>query len=144
MRLVVGQDQIVAQFVSRLIPFEEGDFGPCVALGVDQNGELIGGFVFNNWSPGAGVVEVSIAGVDHRWLNRSVLFAAFTYPFDQLGCQMVCSRTPARLKPAIRIARAYGFRQITIPRLFGRNEDGVISTLTVEDWRANGFHKENN
>jgi RimJ/RimL family protein N-acetyltransferase len=143
MKLVIGQDKIVAQLVSRLIPFEEGDFSPCVALGVDRGGELIGGFVFNNWSPEAGVIEVSIAGVDRRWLDRSILFAAFAYPFEQLGCQMVCSRTPARLKPALRIARAYGFKQVTIPRLFGRDEDGIISTLTVEDWRANGFHKEN-
>jgi RimJ/RimL family protein N-acetyltransferase len=143
MRLVIGQDAIVSSFVSSLIPFEAGDFGQCTTVGVDRGGCLIGGFVFNNWSPGAGVIEVSFAGIDKRWLTRQVLFAAFTYAFDQLGCQVVCSRTPASLKHAARIAHAYGFKQVTVPRLFGRNEDGILSTLTVEDWRANGFHKEN-
>lgn len=142
--LVVGSDAIVARFVASLITFEPGfDFGECTAVGVDHDGHLIGGFVFNNWSPAAGVIEVSFAGIGRRWLTRSVLYAVFAYAFDQLGCQMVCSRTPARLKHAARIARAYGFCQVTIPRLFGRDEDGIISTLTAEDWRSNGFHKEN-
>lgn len=143
MRLVIGQDAIVSRFVGSLIPFEVGEFDECVTVGVDRDGELIGGFVFNNWSPEAAVIEVSFAGIDKRWLTRQVLFAAFTYAFDQLGCQMVCSRTPASLKHAVRIAHAYGFKQVTVPRLFGRNEDGILSMLTVEDWRANGFHKEN-
>lgn len=143
MRLVIGQDAIVSRFVSSLIPFEAGEFGECATVGVDRGGHLVGGFVFNNWSPDAAVIEVSFAGIDKHWLTRQVLFAAFAYPFNQLGCQMVCSRTPASLKRAARIARAYGFRQVTVPRLFGRDEDGILSTLTVEDWRANGFHKEN-
>ena len=144
MRLVVGHDDVVARFVASLIPFEPGlDFGDCTALGVDNDGMLVGGFVFNNWSREAGVIELSFAGIDRRWLSRPILYVVFSYAFDQLGCQMVCSRTPARLKRAARIARAYGFRQVTIPRLFGRTEDGIISTLTAEDWRANGFHKEN-
>jgi hypothetical protein len=42
-----------------------------------------------------------------------------------------------------RIARAYGSKQVTVPLLFGSTEDGIISTLTIEDWRANRFHKEN-
>lgn len=143
MKLVIGEDKGVARFVAGLITFERGDFGECVGIGVDRDGELIGGFVFHNWSPDAGVIEVSFAGIDGRWLTRPVLHGVFSYAFDQLGCQMVCSRTPATLRRAARIARAYGFKQVTIPRLFGRTEDGIISTLTVEDWRANGFHKEN-
>lgn len=144
MKLVIGHDEIVARFVDALIPFGRGrGFGECSAIGVDRDGELIGGFVFHDWSPEAGVVEISFAGIDRRWLTRLVLYGAFSYVFDQLGCQMACSRTPASLRHAARICRAYGFRQVTVPRLFGRNEDGIISTLTVEDWRANGFHKEN-
>lgn len=144
MRLVIGQDEIVASFVDALIPWGQGrGFGACTAVGADQDGKIVGGFVFNNFDPEAGVIEVSFAGIGKRWLNRSLLYAAFSYVFDQLGCQMALSRTPAHLGHAVRICRAYGFKQVTVPRLFGRHEDGVVSTLTVEDWRANGFHKEN-
>lgn len=144
MKPVYGCDEVVAKLVASLIPAAARGFGTdFTAIGVDHEGVLVGGFVFHNWSPEAQVIEISHAGTDRRWLSRRTLYAAFSYVFDGIGCQMAIAQTPARLKHAVRIARAYGFRQVTIPRLFGRGEDGIISTLTVEDWRANGFHKEN-
>lgn len=144
MRLVYRNDAAVADFVASLIPWcTERGFAECRAIGVAHGDRLVGGFVFNEYSPEFGVIELSFAGTDKRWLTRPVLYAMFSYVFDGIGCQMACSRTPARLSAAIRITRAYGFKQVTVPRLFGRDQDGIISTLTVEDWRANGFHKEN-
>ncbi|MGE0147464.1 MAG: N-acetyltransferase [Parvibaculaceae bacterium] len=144
MDLVYGRNDEVAAFVASLIPFcAARGFGECAALGVARRGRLVGGFVFHDYAPEFGVVELSFAAADRRWLTRPVLYAAFSYVFDGLGCQMACSRTPAGLGHAVRICRAYGFRQQRVPRLFGRGEDGILSTLTVEDWRANGFHKEN-
>lgn len=145
MKPVYGQDEPVAKLVASLIPqiASHGFGSDFTAIGVDHQGRLVGGFIFSHWSPEAGTIEISYAGTDRRWLTRPVLYAAFSYVFDGIGCQMALARTPARLGHAVRIARAYGFRQVTIPRLFGRTEDGVISTLTAEDWRSNGFHKEN-
>lgn len=144
MRLVYGHNEPVARFVASLIPHcRERGFGECTAIGVADGDRLVGGFVFNEWSPDFGVIELSFAGTDRRWLTRPVLYGMFSYVFDEIGCQMACSRTPASLKHAVRICRAYGFQQVTVPRLFGRDEDGIVSTLTVEDWRTNGFHKEN-
>ena len=143
MRPVYGQDEVVAKLVASLIPAAARGFGAdFTAIGVDHEGELVGGFVYTGWTPEAGTIEISYAGTNRRWLTRPVLHAAFSYVFDGIGCQMAIARTPSRLAHATRIARAYGFKQVTIPRLFGRREDGVISTLTAEDWRSNGFHKE--
>jgi hypothetical protein len=144
MSLVYGCDDRVARFVAARIPHcAERGFGECIAIGVMRDDGLVGGFVFHDWSPEAGVIELSFAGTDKRWLTRPVLYGMFSYVFDDIGCQMACSRTPASLTHAVRIAAAYGFKQVIVPRLFGCDEDGIISTLTVEDWRANGFHKEN-
>lgn len=145
MRPIYGQDQAVATLVASLIPHVApyGFGGNFTAIGVDHDGELVGGFIFSHWSPEAGTIEISYAGTNRRWLTRRTLYAAFSYVFDGIGCQMAIARTPARLKHAVRIVHAYGFKQLTIPRLFGRHEDGIVSTLTAEDWRANGFHKEN-
>jgi hypothetical protein len=141
-RLIYGNDKTVAAFVASLIPFG-GDrgFSDNTAIGVAHEDQLVGGFVFHDWSPEFGVIELSFAGVDRRWLTRPVLYGMFSYVFNDLKCQMACSRTPASLKHAIRMTRAYGFNQVTVPRLFGRGEDGIISTLTVEDWQSNGFHR---
>jgi RimJ/RimL family protein N-acetyltransferase len=142
MRPVYGQDEAVARLVASLIPAAAHGFSAFTAMGVDHGGVLVGGFVFANWSPEAGTIEISYAGIDRRWLTRPVLYAAFSYVFDGIGCQMAIAQTPARLQHAVRIARAYGFKQVTIPRLYGRDQDGIISTLTAEEWRSNGFHKE--
>jgi RimJ/RimL family protein N-acetyltransferase len=142
--LVYGHDDEVATLVAALIDgCERSDFGDCTAIGVAGDERLIGGFVFHNYNPVTSVMEISFAGMGRGWLSRTVLYAAFSYVFDELGCQLAVSRTPAGLKHALRIARAYGFEQVRVPRLFGRYEDGIISTLTAEAWRANGFHKEN-
>jgi RimJ/RimL family protein N-acetyltransferase len=143
MRPVYGNDEAVAMLVSALIEdCDREDFGDCTAIGVTDGARLVGGFVFHNYNPKTGVIEISFAGNDRRWLTRPVLYAAFSYVFDQLGCQLAVARTPAGLKNAVRIIRAYGFEQVTVPRLFGRSMDGIISALTAEAWRANGFHKE--
>lgn len=145
MKPVYGQDEAVAKLVASLVPHvaRHGFGGNFTAIGVDHDGELVGGFIFSHWSPEACTIEISYAGINRRWLTRRTLYAAFSYVFDGIGCQMAIARTPASLKHAVRIVHAYGFKQVTIPRLFGRHEDGIVSTLTAEDWRTNGFHKEN-
>ncbi|MBK1870077.1 N-acetyltransferase [Taklimakanibacter albus] len=142
---IYGQDDTVAKLVASLIPHvADHGFGEnFTAIGVDHEDELVGGFVFSHWSPDAGTIEISYAGTNRRWLTRPVLYAAFSYVFDGIACQMAIARTPASLQHAVRIVRAYGFKQVTIPRLFGPDQDGIVSTLTAEDWRKNGFHKEN-
>ncbi|WP_162914452.1 N-acetyltransferase [Taklimakanibacter lacteus] len=142
MRLIHGNDDTVAAFVASRIPFcAARGFGPNRAIGVARGDQVVGGFVFHDYAPEFGVIEMSFASADRRWLTRPVLYHVFSYVFDGIGCQMACSRTPASHLSALRITRAYGFRQVTVPRLFGCREDGVISTLTAEDWKSNGFHR---
>ena len=142
MRLIYGNDATVAAFVASRIPFcAARGFDQYSAIGVARDEQLVGGFVFHDYVPEFGVIELSFASADPRWLTRPVLYGVFSYVFDAMGCQMACSRTPASLRPALRMVRAYGFKQVTVPRLFGREEDGIISTLTVEDWKSNGFHR---
>jgi hypothetical protein len=143
-RLIFGNDETVAAFVASRVPFcAARGFDQYSAIGVARDEQLVGGFVFHDYAPEFGVIELSFGSVDPRWLTRSVLYGVFSYVFDEMGCQMACSRTPASYRSALRMVRVYGFKQVTVPRLFGRNEDGIISTLTVEDWKSNGFHKEN-
>ncbi len=144
MRLIYGNDETVAAFVASRIPLcAVRGFNQCTAIGVARDERIVGGFVFHDYAPECDVIEMSFASSDRRWLTRSILYHVFSYVFDDLGCQMACARTPAGRGPVLRMARAYGFKQVRVPRLFGRREDGVISTLTVEDWKSNGFHKEN-
>lgn len=119
-------------------PFER----PYTTMGVFEGETLVAVVVYNNFHPEAGTIEFHGAGITPRWLSRHVLKAMFSYPFEQIGCQMVVTRNSANNKRLHRQLKAYGFKHVTIPRLRGRDEAESIFWLTEEAWRANGFHKE--
>lgn len=118
-------------------------FGNAVALGVfDENYQLAGATVFHNWEPKAGVIEMSSASVSKRWLSRAVLQRIFDYVFDDCGCQMAVMRVSERNTAMVRIARAYGFSEVLIPHLRGKNHAEYIFTFTEDDWLASRFNRK--
>lgn len=127
----------------RVWPGKSKSFPECMAVGVFDDQKPMGVLLWHDWDPDAGTMEFSAAADDRRWLSRKSLMAIFGYAFEHVGCQMVVCRTSAadRQKHLHRIFRAYGFDEFRIPRLFGRDEDGMVYTLTEEKWRSNGFHK---
>lgn len=120
-------------------------FGPCTTMGVFQGPKIVAVMVFHSWDQQAGVIEISGAAETSRWLTKPVLFEMHAYPFDQLKCQMIAMRTSERNhrdeRGLQRMLKSYGYTTTKIPRLYGRDEAGIIHCLTEEDWRANGFHK---
>ena len=113
------------------------------SLGVFNGSELLGVMVFHNWVPEAGVIEVSGAAISARWLTRPVLYALFSYVFDQIGCQALVMRVAPENTRIQRILRAYGYEETRIRRLRGRHQDELVFVLYDDVWRANGFHREN-
>lgn len=112
------------------------------SMGVILDNELIASLVYHNFDRKAGVIEISAASITPRWLTRPVLKAMFSYPFEELGCQMVVLRVSERNTRLMRILTAYSFDHVTVPRLRGRDEAERIFFLTDDAWRSNGFHKE--
>ena len=143
LRYVFDQPEIVANCVALLIPHcRARGFGKCSAIGIiDEDGKLIGGLVYHNLDPEAGVIEISGAAVHPRWLTRETIRIMYTYPFHQLGVQMIVQRTPADDTRLLRQLAAYDYMFIKVPRMFGRERDGVLCLLTREDWESNRFNK---
>jgi len=110
-------------------------------MAVYEDNHLLAVMVYHNWDPKAGVIEISGAAESPRWLTRQTLQSLYSYPFDGLGCQIVVQRNAASNKRVNGILSRLGFRGHRIPRLRGRNEDEIIWTLTVEDWRASAHVK---
>lgn len=131
-----GFDQRVAEWVAEQL-FPGRDFGRCKAIGwTDEHNGLIAGTVFHNWEPAAGVIELSSAAIDSRWLTRRVINEMFGYVFETCGCQLAVMRVSVRNKRMCSIARRFGFTGTLIRRLRGKDEDETIFTLTVEEWMA--------
>jgi RimJ/RimL family protein N-acetyltransferase len=137
-RYVFDQHSLVADFVARMIPHVRHGFGNCTAIGVvNDDDELIAGVVYHHHSPEDGTIAMSGAALSgFQWLTRGMLRVMYEYPFLQLRCQMVIMNVPASNRRLLRQLAAGGYRFVTLPRLFGREEDGVYCCLTEEDWRA--------
>lgn len=142
--LAYGFDEPVADFVCRHFPGGERGFGTCRAIGFVENGILIGGTVYHRYDPEAGVIEMSTVATTPRWLTPKVLHAIFAYPFEQIGVQMVLLQVAPTNERMRNIAKRFGFDEYRIPRLRGRDEDGMIYTLTDDQWRETRFERLRN
>jgi RimJ/RimL family protein N-acetyltransferase len=133
-------DEDVARFVATLVPHCARGFAKCKTIGIlAADGRLIGGLVYHNYDPEAEIMEISGAATDPRWLTRPTLRRMFEYPFIECGCQLVVMRVPVTNERLLRQLAAYNFSFTLLPRLFGRELDGVIATLTDDAWLANKF-----
>jgi hypothetical protein len=139
---VYGQDEIVAHAVAQMIPdCRVRGFGPCKAIGViDESGTLIAGIVYHNYHPEAGVIEMSLAALPNaQWRTRETLRRMYAYPFEQIGVQMVMHMTAASDERVLRQLATIGYMLVTVPRLLGRDRDGVLCLFTREAWEECKF-----
>lgn len=139
MRLIYGQTERVAAWVAAHIDGCDRGFGDCTAIGVERD-ELIAGIVYHNWHPEAGVIEVSGAAIDKRWIRRDILAGLFEYPFS--FCQMIVAHQDKDNRTR-RMFKALGADEYVIPRLRGRDRDGYITTITAEQWAQSRFNARN-
>ena len=128
----------MAAWCSEMIWGNDGvnnDFGECVTMAVLTDSDLIAVVVFHNWNEETGVIEITGASTTARWLTKGIIRAIYGYVFDLAECQMVVQRQSENNKRIIKILRRFGFDEIRIPRLRGRNEDELMFTMTEEHWR---------
>jgi RimJ/RimL family protein N-acetyltransferase len=138
MQLIYGQDEAVCRFVNDRI---DETFTPksCAAVGViNSDGALVAGWVWHNYNPDCGTLEFSGASITAKWMTRAILQELFAYAFANV--QMVVTRNGADNTRLHRQLAAFGFRRYDIERLFGRDSDGVVWTLTDDDWKASRFY----
>ncbi|CDZ50418.1 GNAT family N-acetyltransferase [Neorhizobium galegae] len=120
-------DARVADFVSRLVnkPFVP----PFTAMGVERDGEVVGGAVFNVFE-GADI-HVSVAG---RGFSREFLTSVGDYVFRQLACERmtVITEQPS----VVRIAEKLGGEiEGLIRNHFGRDRDAILVGILKDDWK---------
>ena len=144
LRYITGQDGAVARFVAQLIPHcDRRGFPKGVeAIGVLDDGQLVAGLVYYWHNPVSGTIEMAAAALRGRyWLSRAIVERAFNHAFGRRGCQMVIMRVRADNGPLLKRLAAFGFDRYHIPRLYGRNADGVICTLTIDQWAVHPLNR---
>jgi hypothetical protein len=144
LRYVYDQSELVAHAVAKMIPHLHGrPFGKCKAIGIiDEQGRMIAGLVYHNWLPEAGVIDLSVAALPGTgWLTRETVWRMYAYPFVDAGVQMVSHLVPADALHSQRQLAVLGCKLIDIPRIFGRERDGMLALLTREVWESSKFHR---
>ena len=84
---IYGQDAKVLDFMAKHLPdckFSGGEN----TLGVESNGELSAGVVFEGYTGSS--ISIHVAALEGKlWLSKEFLFRVFAYPFLQLECNRV-------------------------------------------------------
>jgi RimJ/RimL family protein N-acetyltransferase len=139
---IFGHDEVIANFVAQFIPeCRERGFGKCRAIGIADETGLLAGLVYKNYQPELGTIEISAGALpETNWYSRRTIQIMHEYPFQQCGCQMVIITTMADNMIVQRILAAIGYKFYRIERLGGRDKDGIVATLTDDQWEASKYN----
>lgn len=80
----------------------------CVARVKD--GKLLGGVVYSDFTERGGSISMHMAGFQPGWADRTMVWAAFFYPFVQLDCQKVFGRVREDNRAALDYNIRLGFK----------------------------------
>jgi RimJ/RimL family protein N-acetyltransferase len=111
-------------------------FGACTALGFANEQEgLVAGFIYHNYDPAAGVIEVSGYSTRRDWCNKRRLKTLFDYPFNHVGVRLVAARHSEHNTRVRRIWRSLGATETLIPDMWGPDEAEAVIVLKRETWK---------
>lgn len=103
-------------------------YPPFTAMGLERNGEVSAGVVFNCYT--GNDISVTVAGGP---FNRAFISAVGRYVFEQIGCLRMSITTEK--SEVIEIAKRLGAQTEGLKRNhFGKGRDGTILGILREDW----------
>ena len=102
------------------------------AIGLEENGELIAGVIYDTYQPNVRVA-MHCAGIGKRWLTKEFLKYAFYYPFVQLNVKVIINTVSSNNKDSIKFTEHCGFKEVA--RIEGGASDGdlIIYVLYKEN-----------
>ncbi len=106
--VIYGQDKRVCAWVAERV--SETEFISARGLGLEQDGELIAGVVYENYT-GKNITMHVAAVPGKRWLNKDFLYRSFAYPFLQLNCNRVTGLVKADNLEAQKFDEHLGFKR---------------------------------
>lgn len=141
MNLLIGHDEAVINWVVNRLPFHRGNtgtepFGPCRAIGVvSTEGRIAAGVIFNDYHPEFKTIQATVAAETPRWATHRLLREIFSYPFLQLGCNVVWAAIEHDNQRAIRFVKGIGFVQEGVGRFRFGKKHAVVCSMTAKEFR---------
>ena len=137
-QFVYGQDVAISTLVAKLVSGSEANsYGRCKTIGVvDNKGRFLGGVVLYHYDPDSGSIQMTAAGLNPSGLSRRTINRIGDFVFGECGCQILRVDVREDNTRVLEILAGIGFTFTRVTRLGGRKLDGVICTLTDDDWYA--------
>lgn len=125
--MIVANEE-VAKFVSEGLGF--GAYPPYTCMGVERDGEIIGGVIFNCFENGTDV-QVSVYG---QGFGKEFLKEAGRYVFDQLNYSRFTVKTEKEY--VAKLAEKLGGKREGILRShFGAGRDAILIGVLRDEYR---------
>lgn len=138
-KTIYGQDDRVSRWVAERI--DEEFIGKVNTLGLEEDGKLIAGVVFNQYT-GPGIMAHVAADPTKRWMNRDFLYRAFAYPFIQLECRRVTGLVRVDNLPAQKFDEHLGFkREGVLRQACDDGSDLIVYGMLREECRWLGIRR---
>lgn len=133
--MIVFNDKQHGQIISDAIPRRFNPLYDVVISNVsDEDGRLLGGVTFDGYTNNC--IFIHQAGFDKHWLSKTMLWAAFDYPFNQLGVSKVAGTIPEHDKELLDINLRLGFKEEgRIVDAYGPGDAMLILSMTREECR---------
>ncbi len=128
--IISGKDRVVPWVAKKLFARFNADEG----IGLDQDGEMIAGVVYEDWNGASFVVHIVVQGI----MTPKYLAAIFHYPFVYCGASKLIAPIPESNEESVRFVKKLGFREEA--RLHDAHPDGsvLLYTMTPDQCRFIG------
>lgn len=101
----------------------------------EEQEELYGGVIYENWTGAGGSVIAHVAGFKPNWMNRDMLYIIFDYPFKQLEVNQVFTQIASKNEKSIKFCEALGFKRIITLEGVYPDDDVILFNLKKADCR---------
>lgn len=101
-----------------------------------RDGDIVGGFAFQNFTGVHGSIVAHMAGEDARWCSRDLLWMCFDYCFNQLGVHKIIAPVPGfAITALIQNTRAGYVPEAMIEHAFPDGSHLVMLSMTRDQCR---------
>lgn len=137
MRKIITDDKLrvndwIWQRVGRETPFHPPS--KYQAVGVEKDGELIGGVVFSDFATGARCT-MYCAGVGKKWLSKELLSKCFNYAFNTAKLKVIVNIVKAGNIESVEFTKHVGFTEACRIKDAAGDDDLVVLVLHRDNCR---------
>jgi RimJ/RimL family protein N-acetyltransferase len=132
-RLLTDQHARVAAWVAERVGCCEHAWAEYTTIGLEREGELVGGAVFESFT--GTNANIHVAGSGPYWMTRTFLFAVFDYAFNQLKLKRLTGYVEAANTRALDFDRKLGFKDEAVLEDAMPSGDVIILCMRAEHCR---------